>query len=103
MSISIYLENRDLAVRKAQERFSAVLSIVFNEPAFVLRNEFRGEIQGVSLTAVLFLSRFIDMFGDLVEREDYGIESFLRRNREGGFGIDKAVFESWKSADCLRD
>ena len=96
------LRNRKSALKKAEEYFRPVLKEYFDEPAFVLGKEipFR-QPEGV-LTAVLFLSRFIDMFGDLVEREDYSIESFKRRNREEDFGIAESVFETWRKAGCLR-
>ena len=100
---NICLHDKESAIKRAQERFTRVLTVEFGEPAFVLMYEYRGYIEGASITAVLYLSRFIEMFGDLVEREDYRIESYLQRNKERDFGIDESVFESWKNAGCLRD
>lgn len=96
------LRNRKSALKKAEKHFQPVLKEYFDEPAFTLAKEISLDSSKGALTAILFLSRFIDMFGDLVEREDYSIESFKRRNREDGFGIAESVFEDWKRADCLR-
>ena len=101
MPVSINIQNRDRTIRMAQEKFNRVLRTVFNELAFMLMEDEPDILQGARVTAVLFLSRFVDMFGDLVEKEDYNIESFKRRNREAGFGIDESVFEEWKNAGCF--
>jgi hypothetical protein len=103
MDIPISLKNRDYAIRQAQERFRPVLKMVFGEPAFILEEASTSIVPGAVVTDVLFLSRFIDMFGDLVEKEDYRISSYQERNRDGDFRIAESVFDEWLRAECLRN
>ena len=95
------LRDRESALKKAGEHFQPVLKEYFGEPAFVLTQENPTIVSGARVTAILLLSRFVDMFGDLVNKEDYNIESFKKRNKEGDFGIEESVFDEWKKAGCL--
>jgi hypothetical protein len=99
----ISVRNRKSAIKKAKEHFQSILTEYFGEPAFILEEASTSIVPGAVVTDVLFLSRFIDMFGDLVEKEDYRISSYQERNRDGDFRIAESVFDEWLRAECLRN
>ena len=95
--------NRKATLKKVERRFQPVLEEFFGKPAFILARETTAIIPDTRTTVVLFLSRFIDMFADLIENEDYSITSYIRRNEELDLKIDNSVFVEWKEKGCLSD
>ena len=94
-------------IEKAKEHFRPVLQkgwLQNNEEfAFVLRENEPNIVQGALVTAILPLTRFIVLFGDLIEADDFSIESYRQRNKEKDFHIPDAAFETWKEAGCLQE
>ena len=94
-------------IEKARKHFRPVLQKGWlrnnEELAFVLRENDPNIVSGGLTTAILPLTRFILMFGDFIEADDFSIESYRQRNKEKDFHIPDAVFETWKKMDCLQE
>lgn len=89
---------------KARNHFHPVLREDFGEePAFLLAEDDPNLVPGAFTTAVLPLTGFIKLFGDLVETGDFRIESYKQRNKERNLCIPEAVFDKWKDVGCLQD
>lgn len=73
------------------------------EPCFLLEEESLNLVQGARTTSVIKLSSFVDLFGDLVQRDDFSMESYRKRNTERELCIPEVVFDRWKTAGCLTD
>lgn len=101
--LEVSVKNPELALKKARKHFQPVLHPVFGQPAFILAENSPAIVPGALVTDVLFLSRFVEMFGDLVEKEDYSVETYKLRNEEGDFKINEGVFKHWKRAGCLTE
>lgn len=99
----ITVKDSDAVLKKARRHFQRVLDQVFGQPAFILSKDDAGLVPGALVTDILFLSRFVEMFGDLVENENYEIETYKARNEEGDFKIGEHVLERWRTEGCLRE
>jgi hypothetical protein len=95
--------NRKATLKRAKGHFAPVLEMFAGELSFVLKRDALDLIPGARVTSTLPLSGFIELFGDLVEAENFRLESYRQRNQEMGFGIDDTLFESWQEAGCLNE
>lgn len=94
---------RQAIIDKTAQHFKPVLRGYPEEPAFVLADEDDSIIENARVTDIFFLSRFVEFFGDLIEDDDFSIESYLKRNKDEDLRINEIVFEKWKEAGCLRE
>ncbi|MBI2055845.1 MAG: hypothetical protein HYT37_00480 [Candidatus Sungbacteria bacterium] len=85
------------------KRFNKFLFVMPDGFAVLLKKDDAGLIKGAIITTAIRFSRFMEMFGDLVNAGDYSIENWKRRNQEKEFGIDDGVFTAWRNAGCLTD
>lgn len=95
--------NRHTALEEARRRFDRVLDKNFmtSEPVFILHKDSTDLVPGAVTTAVLPLSGFIELFGDLIEAQHYNMASYITRNNDEQFHIPDREFIRWKEAGCL--
>ena len=94
--------NKQVALQQALSRFGRVMDKKFlaYEPVFILKEDTES-VPGAVITAVLPLSGFLELFGDLLEIENFNFGSYMSRNKEEEFFIPDSVFEHWKRNGCL--
>jgi len=94
-----HMNDRQAVLVKIRQHFAPVLSDKFSEYAFILEPE-RVE-NHAKIAKITYISQFVDVFGDLVEQDDYRSSSFRKRAKEWGFSISDDVFDAWIRAGCL--
>lgn len=85
-------KQKEALLEIARQKFEPSLQTVLGQPAFILREGADDLVPGARVTAVLFLSRFVDMFGDLIAKGNYDAQQYIERNKERNFQIDEQFF-----------
>jgi len=94
-------KQKEALLERAEEQFKPVLQTVLGQPAFILTEKSENLVRGARVTAVLFLSRFVDMFGDLIAKKDYDVEHYKHLNKEKNYRIREDIFDDWRTRGCL--
>lgn len=67
------------------------LAVVFSENDPTL-------VKGALTTSIMFLDRFVEMFSDLIKKNDYRISKWKER-----YAVNEKVFENWQRMGLLHD
>ena len=86
---------------KAQRRFEPVLQTIVGEVVFMVSENDPNLVQNAVTTATLPLDGFVELFWDLLAKDDYCVENFKQMNLQNEYGISEQFFEQLKAVGCL--